>query len=143
EAWEGVLEYAATTPSTAPAAHAAAIVLASRLGDRDIHAEVLARAQAAERSAWSATSLGLRRARLYAVDDPARTEAILGELPAGLDDPRKTVALVLAAAQRDELADAATALDERAALLDGGPGTATEVATLRLRAAQFALDAAD
>ncbi len=138
QAWERVLEHGAPTPS----AHAAAIVLASRLGDRDMMAEVLTRAQAAERSPWAASSLGLRRARLYAADDPSRTEAILRELAPGLDDPRRTVGLVIGAARQRELGDAAAALEERANLIDGKAGT-TEVASLRLRAAQLALDAGD
>ena len=138
EAWERVLEQA----SPAPAAHASAIVLASRLGDREVIAETLARAQAAERSAWGATSLGLRRARLFAADDAARTEAILRELSPGLDDPRRTVALVLGAARQKEIADASAALEERATLIDG-KATPGEVAALRLRAAQISLDAGD
>ncbi|MBA3451513.1 MAG: hypothetical protein H0T42_00285, partial [Deltaproteobacteria bacterium] len=138
EAWERVLEHGAQTPS----AHAAAIVLASRLGDRDVMAEVLTRAQAAERSPWAASSLGLRRARLYAADDASRTESILRELAPGLDDPRRTVAIVIGAARQKELGDAAAALEDRATLLDGKAGS-TEIASLRLRAAQLALDAGD
>ena len=142
EAWDRVIEHAPQSPS----AHAAAIVLASRLGDRDVMAEVLARAQAAERSPWAAASLGLRRARLYAAEDPGRTEAILRSIDGtgahGIDDPRRTVALVIGAARQKELGDAAAALEERANLLDGKAGT-TEVASLRLRAAQLALDAGD
>ena len=138
EAWERVLEHGPQSPS----AHAAAIVLASRLGDRDVMAEVLARAQVAERSPWAAASLGLRRARLYAAEDPGRTESMLRELAPGLDDPRRTVALVIGAARQKELGDAAVALEDRANLLDSKAGT-TEGASLRLRAAQLALDAGD
>ena len=138
EAWERVLEHGAQTPS----AHAAAIVLAGRLGDRDVMAEVLTRAQAAERSLWAASSLGLRRARLFAAADPGRTESILRELAPGLDDPRRTVAIVMGAARQNELGDAGAALEDRANLLDGKAGP-TEVASLRLRAAQLALDAGD
>jgi hypothetical protein len=138
EAWERVLEHHAQ----APTAHAATIVLASRLGNRDVLAEVLARAQAAERSPWAITSLALRRARLFAADDAGRAEAILAELPTSHDDPRRTVAVVIGAARQKELGDAAAALEQRANLLDGKTA-ATEIATLRLRAAQLALDAGD
>ncbi len=138
EAWERVLEQGAP----APAAHASAIVLASRLGDRDVISEVLTRAQAAERSVAGATSLGMRRARLWAADDAGRAEAILRELSPGADDPRRTVALLVSAARQKELGDACAALEERATLIDG-KATASEVATLRLRAAQIALDAGD
>ena len=138
EAWERVLEQ----PAPAPAAHASAIVLASRLGDRDVIAEVLLRAQKAERSPQAATSLGLRRARLFANDDAGRTETILRELSPGVDDPRRTAALLIGAARQKELADAAAAIEERATLIDG-KATPAEVATLRLRAAQLSLDAGD
>jgi lipopolysaccharide biosynthesis regulator YciM len=133
-AWERVIEQ---TQSSAPAAHAAAIVLATRLGDRDVLGEVLQRAQAAERSPWAASSLALRRARLVA-DDAARVDAIVGE-QTSIDDPRRTVSQLLAAARRGDLADAAITLDERATLL----GESDEAAVLRLRAAQLALDAGD
>ena len=136
EAWGRVLE-----GGNAPEAHAAAIVLASRLGDRDVMAEVLTRAQATERSPWAVASLGLRRARLYA-DDANRTESILREVAVGLDDPRKTVAIMINAARQKELADAGAALEERANALDG-KAHAHEIAALRLRAAQIALDAND
>lgn len=133
-AWEKVIEQA---QSSAPAAHAAAIVLATRLGDRDVLGEVLARAQSAERSPWAASSLALRRARLV-VDDAARVDAILGEATS-VDDPRRTVTQMLAAARRGDLADAATTLEERATLVGESP----EAAALRLRAAQLALDGGD
>jgi tetratricopeptide (TPR) repeat protein len=141
-AWERVLERPSSTERTpaAPAAHAAAIVLASRLGDREALGEVLRRAQAAERTPAAAASLALRRARLVAGEDPARAEAILRELATGHElDPRLTAWRVLGAARRNDLADAATALEERANHL----GKGSEVAALRLRAAQLALDAGD
>ena len=141
-AWDRVLERAASGSSAAPAAHAAAIVLAARLGDRDVLGEILARAQAAERSPWAAASIALRRARLVGADDPARAESILREAPLAIDDPRRTAALVMAAARRKEPAEVAAALEERAGML-GEKGNATEVAALRLRAAQLALDAGD
>ncbi|HEY4238272.1 MAG TPA: hypothetical protein VGM88_00575 [Kofleriaceae bacterium] len=151
EAWDRVLER-----GSSPSAHAAAILLATRLGDREIINDVLARAQAAERSPWAAASLALRRARLVA-DDPQRAEQILrgfaeqreavirseGDREAAdpaLDDPRRTVALVTSAARQKELGDAASALEERARVL-AVRGASLEVAALRLRAAQLALDA--
>jgi hypothetical protein len=138
EAWEQVL----VRSSDSPTAHAASILLASRLGEREVIAEVLARAQQAERSPWAAASLGLRRARLFSTDDAERAETLLRELAPGIDDPRKTAALVIGAARRKDLGDAAAALDERASMLDGEANT-HEVAALRLRAAQLALDAGD
>ncbi len=126
-----------------PAAHATAILLATRLGDRDVLGEVLTRAQAAERTATptgalAAASLAFRRARLVA-DDSQRAETILRDV-APPDEPRRTVALTMAAVRGKELGDAAAALEERANNLDGRP---TEVAVLRLRAAQIALDVGD
>jgi hypothetical protein len=145
EAWQRVLEQ---RRGSAPSAHAAAITLASRLGDRDVIGETLARAQAAETLPWAASSLALRRARLVAHDDPARADAILSEVAPELDDPRRTISLVLGAVRRGDLGDAATTLDERARQLEaldpgGSPPGGTEVAALRLRAAQLALDAND
>nr|HEX4312726.1 hypothetical protein [Kofleriaceae bacterium] len=139
-AWNRVLEAAGASPG----AHASAIVLATRLGDRDVLGEVLARAQQAEKSPWAVSSLALRRARLFAADEPQRAESILRELgergeTADLDDPRRTAQLVMAAARRHEASDAALAIEERAARLPDGP----ESAALRLRAAQLALDAGD
>ena len=137
-AWERVLE----TNRTAPDAHAAAIVLASRLGDREVLSEVLARAQAAvvstPGSSMTAASLAFRRVRLHA-DDPARVESLLRDLQP-LDDPRRTVALAFHAARTNDLPDAAAALEDRANQL--GPAS-TEGAALRLRAAQIALDTSD
>jgi tetratricopeptide (TPR) repeat protein len=132
-AWEGLLERGGS-----PAGHAAAITLATRLGDRDVLVDALARAQQAERSPWAAASIALRRARFVA-DDPARADGILRDAAAsGIDDPRRTLALVLSAARRRELGDAATALEERAGHVGEG-----EAAALRLRAAQLALDTGD
>jgi cellulose synthase operon protein C len=134
-AWEKVLERA---EGQSPMAHAAAIVLATRLGDRNVTSDVLGRAQAAERSPLAASSLALRRARM-ANDDPARVDAILNEAAPRLDDPRRTVTQMLAAARRKDVADLATTLEERASLL----GDTSEAAALRLRAAQIFLDAGD
>ncbi len=144
-AWDRMLE---GVRGPAPAAHAAAIALATRLGDPEVLGDVLARAQAAEATPWAAATLALRRARLVASEagggDIARGEAVLRDLQAAqrrepIDDPRRTAWRVLAAARADELGDAATALDERAAQLDGS----SEAGALRLRAAQLALDAGD
>jgi TolA-binding protein len=136
-AWERVLE----TNRSAPDAHAAAIVLASRLGDREVISEVLARAQAAivttPGNPLTAASLAFRRVRLHG-DDPARVESLLRDLQP-LDDPRRTVALAFHAAKTNDLADAAAAFEDRANQL----GSSTEAAALRLRAAQIALDTGD
>ena len=137
DAWERVLER-----GSSPSAHAAAIVLASRLGDSALIGDALARAQAAERLPLAAASLGLRRARLVAAEDPHRHETILRDLQPGADDPRRTLGLVFGAARRKELGDAAAALEERAQALEARGGH-NEVAALRLRAAQLALDAGE
>jgi hypothetical protein len=137
DAWERVLER-----GSSPSAHAAAIVLASRLGDSGLLGDALVRAQAAERLPLAAASLALRRARLVATEDPQRHEAILRDLQTAVDDPRRTIGLIVGAARRGELADAAAALDERAQGIEG-KATASEIAALRLRAAQLALDAGE
>ncbi|MEO8703063.1 MAG: hypothetical protein ABI867_23665, partial [Kofleriaceae bacterium] len=138
DAWDGVL---VGNPHN-PAAHAATIVLANRLGDREVLGEVLARAQAATPSPLAAASLAYRRARLIAQDgDLQRVETLLRDIQP-LDDPRRMVALVMHAARSQDLADAAAAIEERANQLDAR-SAATEVAALRLRAAQLALDAND
>jgi cellulose synthase operon protein C len=134
-AWEKVLEHA---QGLSPMAHAAAIVLATRLGDPEVTGGVLARAQVAERSPWAASSLALRRARLVH-EDPVRVDAIFNEAAPRLDDPRRTVTQMLAAARRKDIADLATTLDERASLL----GDTSEAAAVRLRAAQIFLDSGD
>ena len=146
EAWERVIEH----PGHGSTALAAALVLAIRIGDREAIGDVLARAQRTERAPWAAASLGLRRARLIAGDDPERAEAILRELQPA-EDARRTVGLALAGARRhlhveggEGLGDAAAALEERASLLAArGADGRTEAAALRLRAAQLALDAGD
>jgi tetratricopeptide (TPR) repeat protein len=131
-AWDKVLD---TQPGS-PTAHAAALVLAGRLGDRDVLGEALQRTQQAAQSPWQAASLAFRRARLAAEGDAAD---ILRDAAPGLDDPRRTVLLELAAARKGELADAAAVLEERARVL----GEGRQAATLRLRAAQLALDTGD
>lgn len=135
-AWDKVIEQ---TQGAAPEAHAASIVLAGRLGDREVIGEAIGRAQAAEKSPWAATSLALRRARLLAAEDPGRADALLAEVAPQLDDPRRVVGQMLAAARRDDLAAVATTLEERADRLRETP----EAAALRLRAAQLAQDAGD
>jgi tetratricopeptide (TPR) repeat protein len=134
EAWDKVLAHDPRSPS----AHAAAIGLATRLGDRELLADALARAQASDRSAWAASSLAIRRARIVG-DDVERAKTTLRDAAPGFDDPRRTVALMVAAARASELDEAATALEERVTQL----GDATEAAVLRLRAAQLALDAGE
>ncbi|MEP6860625.1 MAG: hypothetical protein ABJE66_08400 [Deltaproteobacteria bacterium] len=138
DAWGHVLDGAR---GNSPAAHAAAIVLAQRLGDRDVINEVLRRAQQAEASPWAAASLGLRRARALLASGPDQADAaelVLRET-SGLDDPRRIAWLVFAAARRNELGDASQALEQRANQL----GSSTEAGALRLRAAQLALDGGD
>ncbi|HEX3473572.1 MAG TPA: hypothetical protein VHT91_00950 [Kofleriaceae bacterium] len=137
DAWERVLER-----GSAPSAHAAAIVLASRLGDSGLLGDALARAQSAEHLPLAAASLALRRARLVATEDPHRHETILRDLHTAVDDPRRTVGLIVGAARRQELADAAAALEERAQAIEAR-AAGSEVAALRLRAAQLALDAGE
>ncbi|MEO8554938.1 MAG: hypothetical protein ABI678_33395, partial [Kofleriaceae bacterium] len=139
QAWERVLEGAR---GNSPAAHAAAIVLAQRLGDRDVLNEVLQRAQQAEQAPWAAASIALRRARAIlagAREHADAAESILREAGTGLDDPRRTAWQVVAAARRKELGDAAAALEERANVLE----QTSEAGALRLRAAQLALDGGD
>ncbi|MFT3699870.1 MAG: tetratricopeptide repeat protein [Kofleriaceae bacterium] len=136
DAWERVLEGAR---GNSPAAHAAAIVLAQRLGDRDVINEVLQRAQRAEASPWAASSLALRRARSILTGAPDLIDAadsILADKPT-VDDPRHTAWMIYAASRRNELGDAAQALDDRATSL----GQTSEAGALRLRAAQLSLDA--
>jgi len=135
-AWEKVSEQA---NGAAPEAHAAAIVLGGRLGDREVLGEILARAQKVERSPWGAASIALRRARLIAAEDPQRADSLLSEAAPTLDDPRRVVVQLLGAARRNDVADQATTLVERADVL----GDTTEASALRLRAAQLALDAGD
>jgi hypothetical protein len=137
DAWERVIDR-----GSSPSAHAAAIVLANRLGDAGLIGEALRRAQAAERMPLAAASLALRRARLVASEDPQRHEAILQDLQPGVDDPRRTLGLVVGAARRKELGAAAAALEDRATAIEG-TASDTELAALRLRAAQLALDAGD
>jgi hypothetical protein len=138
-AWDALIEDPGSHDGAGAAAtaHSAQIALANRLGDRDVIADVLARAQAAERTPAAALGLALRRARL--AEDPDRAEAIVREAPA--DDPRRAVELVVRAAVRGDLGDAAAALDERAS--HGVSGESIEAATIRLRAAQLALDGGD
>jgi lipopolysaccharide biosynthesis regulator YciM len=138
DAWGHVLDGAR---GNSPAAHAAALVLAQRLGDRDVINEVIQRAQQAEASPWAAASLGLRRARALLASGPEHADAaeIVLRETSGLDDPRRTAWLVFAAARRNELGDASIALEERATQL----GATTEAGALRLRAAQLALDSGD
>lgn len=163
DAWGRIL---AASDGTVPAAHAASIVLATRLGDSRVLDQVLARAQKAEASPWSRASLALRRARPLMRDSATALEAetILRDgLAVGADstgaaagevshpdaddakmmtqieDPRRSLWLMVSAARRRELGDAATALEHRAETVGATP----EATVLRLRAAQLALDAGD
>jgi tetratricopeptide (TPR) repeat protein len=142
--WTAVVEH----EPRAMEGHGAAIGLASLLGDADALSEVLGRAQRAETSPWPATSLALRRARLIGTLEPRRVAELLrasGPGEGSIDDPRRTLVLALAAARASELGDAVSALDERATQLEAAKheGEHVEAATLRVRAAQIALDAGD
>ncbi|MDX2093473.1 MAG: hypothetical protein SFX73_36855 [Kofleriaceae bacterium] len=141
DAWDLVRE---TDPSS-PLAHASTIALASTIGDRALLLDALSRAQAIERSPWAAASLALRRARLLLDSDPRLALEVAQQAAKGLDDPRRTLAVMLAAAYRRELGDAVTALEERATQLETTPRKPpnNEPAMLRVRAAQLALDAGD
>jgi tetratricopeptide (TPR) repeat protein len=142
DAWDQVRE----ADPTSPLAHASAIALASTIGDRDLLVEALSRAQAIERSPWAAASLALRRARLLLDTDPRLALEVARDAAKGLDDPRRTLVVMLAAAHRRELVEAAAALEERATHLETAArpaGATTEPSMLRVRAAQLALDASD
>ena len=71
-----------------------------------------------------------------------RAESILRDAAQGLDDPRRTVALIAVARGRNELADAAAQSRERANVLDDGKHAAKWVRCV-CAAAQLALDAND
>ena len=142
DAWDLVL---ADDPR-AMVAHAAAIGLASHLDNAGILMDALARAQAAEGSPWAASSLALRRARLLSRSDPRLAQDVANDGAPELDDPRRTLVVMMAAAQRQDLGEAATALEERATRVESSAPAGeptSEPATLRLRAAQLALDAND
>jgi hypothetical protein len=140
EAWERAI---ADDPR-APAGHAAAIALAGRLAEPRLLLDALARAQVAERSPWAASSIALRRALLLSRRDPRLAQEVAREAVLGIDDPRRTLALVLFAALRHEMGDAVGAFEERATVLDAASnGASLEAATLRLRGAQLALDSGD
>ena len=139
DAWDLVRE----SDPTSPLAHASAINIASLLADRELLIEALSRAQEAERSPWAAASLALRRARLLLDNDPRLALEVARDAAKGLDDPRRTLGVMMAAAHRRELGDAAAALEERAAQLEASASTSGEPGKLRVRAAQVALDAGD
>jgi len=142
EAWTLVLE----DDPQSPVAHAARFVLAKQLDHTNTLFDVLTGTQAQERSPWAASSLSLRRARLMATNDPQLAQDIARRSAPGLDDPRSTLVVMMAAAHRHKLGEAVTALEERAKLLEAAPAGSepnVEPATLRLRAAQLALDASD
>ena len=123
-------------------AHGAAIALATRLADQGILLEVLRRAQVAEPSPAAAVTLALRRARLLFRADPRLAQELARDAAPEAADPRSMLVAMMAAALRGELGEVATALEDRAAKLDP-KRDATEIATLRLRAAQLVLDAGD
>ncbi|HEU0033032.1 MAG TPA: hypothetical protein VFQ53_20510 [Kofleriaceae bacterium] len=142
DAWDLVIEH----DKRSPFAHGAAIAVASRLPDVRILERVLDRARAVEQSPWYAASLGMRQARLVARAEPQKAQDIARAAANGLDDPRATLAVMIAAAHAGKLGEAAIALEQRAVALEAGPKPATprtEPIQLRVRAAQLALDAND
>ncbi|MCX5745670.1 MAG: hypothetical protein NT062_24605, partial [Proteobacteria bacterium] len=137
DAWTRVLEHS----PTAPTAHAAMLLLANRTGERSLIVDALARTQAVEKSPWAAASLALARARL--TDEPDQAAQLLRETSQELDDPRRTLALMLFDVKQQQFAEAAMVLEERAALLEQHDDKTLEPAALRLRAAQLSLDGND
>lgn len=128
-----------------PEAHGAAILLASRLGDRRVMCEVLERAERAERLPWAKSSLALRRARIMFTSDPSRAFEVARAAGPGLDDPRTTVSAVLAAATHRDLGAAVDALAAAADSLDAADvaNRKGEVAMLRIRSGCLAFDLGD
>jgi len=141
EAWSRVLEI----DPDSHRGHAAAIALARRLGDPDVLADTLARAQGAyaPRSPAAAVTLGLERARseLAGADpDYAGADAVLAELPA--EDPRRLAAELVLSARAGRWSDAALFLEERGTAA-AEAGSTQEAVALRYRAAQLLLDRGD
>lgn len=138
-AWESVLEIAASSP----VASGALIGLARQLDDAELLRGALARAHAVERTPWMSSSMALRRARHAAIPDEA--DSLLRDAATlGVDDPRRLVMASWYAAQRGDLDDVATSLDDRARYLEELDASHTaEAASLRLRAAQLAFEAND
>jgi cellulose synthase operon protein C len=151
DAWAKVLD----EDSADTEAHGSAVALAERLGDRDILFDALTRAQTAERSPTRALAIALRRARaaigVNSDGDLGRAEEVLRDAsgiggPAlatsGAADPRRIAAVIALAARTGRLAEAATALDERAEAV-GDAGRKAEAAALRYRAGQLWLAPVD
>jgi tetratricopeptide (TPR) repeat protein len=126
-------------------AHAAAVSIAGRFEDRAILVKVLARARGAERSPWGASSLSLRYGRMLLASNSRLAQTVARDAAPALDDPRTTVARVMAASQRRELGEAISALEERATQRETQPGGSPshEPAMLCIRAACLALDAGE
>jgi hypothetical protein len=144
DAWGKVLDEDPIDPE----AHGAAIVLAERLGDRDILFDALTRAQAAERLPGRALALALRRARAVlgaeGDGDAGRADEVLKEAANlgsgtpnhGASDPRRLAAVIALAARTGRIADAAIALEDRADVAAEAERK-VEAAALRYRAAQL------
>ncbi|MCX5744300.1 MAG: hypothetical protein NT062_17560, partial [Proteobacteria bacterium] len=146
DAWALVLE----DDPLDPVAHGAALVLAGRLADWSPLAMVLERARVAEGSPWAASSLALRQARLRLRTEPELALAIMASASGSgpgptltFDDPRRTLAAMIAAAQARVLGEAVTALEARATQLETRTPATREPAMLQIRAAQLALDLDD
>jgi tetratricopeptide (TPR) repeat protein len=141
DAWAAVLEH----DRRAPVAHANAMRLAASLNDAAILGKVLARARANESSPWAGASLALRHARAVFATDPKLAVNLARAASSQIDDPRCTMTALLAAASRNELATAASVLEERATRLetDAGSKVNFEPVMLRTRAAWLALEGND
>ena len=129
-AWERVLE---DDPRN-PVAHGFAIHHALRLGSLSAELRVLERAQEAETEPYAVISLALRRAAI--VKDPVAALAFARTVRPEVDDPRRTLVAMLAAAEARDLGTAGEVLEDRARALTG-----PEAAGLRVRAAMIALEA--
>ena len=129
-AWERVLE---DDPRN-PVAHGFAIRHARRLGSLATELRVLERAQAAETEPYAVITLALRRAAI--VKDPVAALAFARTVRPELDDPRRTLVGMLAAAEARDLGAAVEVLEDRARSVTG-----SEAAGLHVRAAMIALEA--
>lgn len=139
-AWEAVLEVAPGSP----VATGALFGLARTLSDDDLLRSALARAHTSERSPWGSSSLALRRARHVTIAD--ESEVLLRDAATlGIDDPRRLAMGSWYAAQKGDLEEIATSLDDRARALEEQDPAAhvAEAAALRLRAAQLAFESND
>ncbi|HVK75451.1 MAG TPA: hypothetical protein VM734_19110 [Kofleriaceae bacterium] len=122
-------------------AHARAVTMAAALGDPDILADTVARAQAAQPPAAAGTMVVVRARAAASGDAPdwARADEILRELPA--DDPRRLATQLALAARAGRWGDAALALEDHAAAI--AARAPMQAALARYRAAGLYLDKVD